>query len=143
MNNSIDSLWHHYSETRFLLTQSLSCQLSFAIISAHNPLGTLLTPCQNRLLDRQLQSEIEKLHRPYRALVGAAADLTHMEKSWAVFIDRELAVELGRRFNQNAIYYVEQGRLSLLPCIAARDELKLGSFTERVKLVTELPELNG
>ena len=141
MKNVIDSLWDDYQKTHFLFTQRLSDDFPFAIVTAHNPLGTRLSPSQNRLLDRQLQSKIQQYNRPYRALVGAAPDLSHMEKSWAIFIDKEQAVELGREFNQYAIYYVNRGLISLIACLdTIKPEVAMGAFNHRLRLVYELPE---
>jgi len=141
MKNVIDSLWDDYQTTHFLFTQRLSDDFPFAIVTAHNPLGTRLSPSQNRLLDRQLQSKIQQYNRPYRALVGAAPDLSHMEKSWAIFIDKEQAVELGREFNQYAIYYVNRGLISLIACLdTIEPEVAMGAFNHRLRLVYELPE---
>lgn len=144
MDNTTQNLWQTYQAPLFLFTQALSCHSSFVVITAHNPASTLLSPSQNRLLDRQLLREIELLGCPYRALVGAAADLSHMEKSWAVFIDRTIALQLGKKFNQCAIYMVEQGQLSLVPCsLVDQDEVCLGKFTDYVQLVYELPDLGA
>ncbi|GIU13350.1 DUF3293 domain-containing protein [Shewanella morhuae] len=143
-NTTQHLLWQCYQTPLFLLTQALSCNFSFAIITAHNPAAMLLSPSQNRLLDRQLLREIELLGSPYRALVGAAPDLSHMEKSWAVFIDRTMALQLGKKFNQYAIYVVEQGDVSLVPCLLnGHDEVCLGKFSERVRLVSELPDMRN
>lgn len=143
MDNTTQNLWQCYQAPLFLLTQALSCDFSFAVITAHNPASKLLSPSQNRLLDRQLLREIELLGSPYRALVGTAPDLSHMEKSWAVFIDRTMALQLGKKFNQYAIYVVEQGDVSLVPCtLDGHDEVCLGKFRDYVQLVYELPDLN-
>ncbi|GGB54426.1 DUF3293 domain-containing protein [Shewanella inventionis] len=144
MENVIDTLWHEYQTTHFLFTQRLSDDFPFAIVTAYNPSGLLLTPSQNRLLDRQLQSKIQQFNSPYRALIGAAPDLSHMEKSWAVFIDKEQALELGKAFNQHAIYYVEQGLLSLVACNDSKmPEVELGVFNHRLRLVNELPDIGA
>ncbi|WP_394148535.1 DUF3293 domain-containing protein [Shewanella atlantica] len=143
--SELNSLWQYYQEAEFLFTQALSSELTFAIITAHNPKGQLLSACQNRLLDRQLQLAIEKLHRPYRAMIGASSDRAHMEKSWAVAIDKASAIRLGCQFNQNAIYFVEQGKLQLIPCLLSESELQeieIGTFSSRVRLVNELPDLD-
>ncbi|GGP63415.1 hypothetical protein GCM10009347_31780 [Shewanella algicola] len=144
MENVIDRLWHDYQSTHFLLTQRLSHDYPFAIVTAHNPHGLLLTPSQNRLLDRQLQFKIQQYKSPYRSLIGAAPDLSHMEKSWAIFIDKEQALELGREFNQHAIYYVNQGRLSLVACVdTVMPEIEMGIFNHRLRLVSELPDISA
>ncbi|WP_144214523.1 DUF3293 domain-containing protein [Shewanella donghaensis] len=143
MDNLIDSLWCKYQGTHFLLTQRISDGFSFAIITAHNPFGSILAPCQNRLLDGKLQRKIQQYNSPYRSLIGAAPDLSHMEKSWAVFIEKEQALDLGREFKQHAIYYVDNGVLSLLACGDAPDkEVLIGEFGKRSKVVNELPDLH-
>jgi hypothetical protein len=144
MENVIDTLWHKYQTTHFLFTQRLSGDFPFAIVTAHNPRGSILSPSQNRLLDRQLQSKIQQYNSPYRALIGAAADLSHMEKSWAVFIDKEQAVELGREFNQHAIYYVNRGLLSLIACFdTIKPEVEMGTFNQRLRLVNDTGSVVG
>ncbi|ABM26304.1 conserved hypothetical protein [Shewanella sp. W3-18-1] len=143
MDNTTQDLWQCYQTPLFLLTQALSCDFPFAVITAHNPASKRFSPSKNRLLDRQLLLDIESLSSPYRALVGAAPDLSYMEKSWAVFIDRTMALQLGKKFNQYAIYMVEQGCVSLVPCtLAGYDEVCLGKFSDYVQLVYELPDLN-
>jgi len=137
--------WQCYKEAEFLFTQALSSELTFAIITAHNPKGQLLSASQNRLLDRQLQFEIQQLHRPYRAMIGASVDRCHMEKSWAVSIDKASAIRLGCQFNQNAIYFVEHDNLQLIPCLLSeseRKEVEIGPFSSRVRLVNELPDFD-
>ncbi|MCE9679355.1 DUF3293 domain-containing protein [Shewanella sp. AS1] len=135
-----DHLWHCYQQTQFLLTQTFSSSLSFAIITAHNPRGQSLTASQNRLLDKQLQQHIIRLQRPYRALIGSSVDRTYMEKSWAIPIDKASAIELARQFNQNAIYYIHKGELQLVPCLLPYGEVDLGDFSARVSIVSELPD---
>ncbi|NKF49272.1 DUF3293 domain-containing protein [Shewanella sp. WXL01] len=141
---TVDSfLWQAYQSTHFLLTQRLSDQFSFAIITACNPFGNKLTSCQNRLLDRKLQRTIQQTKQPYRALYGASPDLSHREKSWAVFVDKPQALELGRQFNQLAIYYVDKGQLTLLACADANlPEVCMGKFSSRQRLVNELPDFD-
>ncbi|QLE84267.1 MULTISPECIES: DUF3293 domain-containing protein [Shewanella] len=140
MSTDNHPLWQCYQQTQFLFTQSLSPTLSFAIITAHNPQGEILSASQNRLLDRKLQGEIEKMGLPYRAMVGTSSDRRHMEKSWAVAIDKPAAIALGLAFKQNAIYFVENDTLRLVPCLLKHDETAIGRFSSRVNLVSELPE---
>ncbi|MGI2258780.1 DUF3293 domain-containing protein [Shewanella sp. GXUN23E] len=141
MTQFTSSLWYHYQQTVFLLTQPLSPSLSFAIVTAFNPMGTTLANCQNRLNDRMLQAKIEQLNVPYRRVIGASADLSHMERSWALFCDKQAALALGNHFRQLGIYFVENGQLWLLPCHSQMEAIELGEFSARVQLVSELPEL--
>ena len=143
MSTANEHFWQCYQQTQFLLTQPFSPSLSFAIITAYNPKGKNLSPSQNGLLDKQLQRHILRLQYPYRALIGASADRGHMEKSWAVSLDKVTAVELGRVFNQNAIYFVDNDELYLVPCLVDYEELDLGKFSARVCLVSELPDISN
>ncbi|MCL1074637.1 DUF3293 domain-containing protein [Shewanella dokdonensis] len=141
MDDVFAQLWQHYLDSCFLLSQPLSSSLPFAIITAHNPLGQVLEPCQNRLRDRALQGDIEQLLVPYRIIIGTAADLSHMEKSWAVFVSKVQAAELAKKYQQNAFYYVADNVLSLVPCLAGVQEQQIGDFRQRVRIVSELPEI--
>ncbi|QDF68164.1 DUF3293 domain-containing protein [Shewanella sp. SNU WT4] len=132
-------LWRAYQSSVFLLTQALTPSIDFAIITAANPLGVPHLPGQNRLYDRQLQQDIDELRVPYRRILGASPDLSHVEASWAVILPLAEALDLGRRWQQLAIYYVSGNRLGLFSCSDANSRLDLGAFSERVTLVNELP----
>ncbi len=55
-------------------------------------------------------------------------------------MEKEAAISLAKEFQQNAIYYVNKNELQLVPCLLPYPELCLGSFSERVRLVNELPD---
>ncbi|ABE56261.1 conserved hypothetical protein [Shewanella denitrificans OS217] len=144
MKNIMDDLWRSYQNCQFLLTQPLSPLLSLSIVTAHNPLGKTLSPSQNRLLDRQLQAKIQTFKQPYRSMITTSEQMSHMEKSWAIFfLGQEEALALGQAFQQLAIYHVEAGELSLMSCVEHDPrQVHLGPLYKRLKLVNELPELN-
>ncbi|RYV00637.1 DUF3293 domain-containing protein [Shewanella sp. OPT22] len=140
MSPQSDDLWHFYRTTHFLLTQKIANHLSFAIVTACNPNGKILSQSQNRLRDKALLRSIENLNCPYRAVVGAAKDMSHFEKSWAVFIEKNEAIQLGTQFVQNAIYYVNKGELTLVPVLMKANEECLGEFHHRANVVSEFPD---
>ena len=140
MSSQSDDLWHFYKTTQFLLTQQIANHLSFAIITACNPKGTLLSQSQNRLRDRKLQHSIDTLKCPYRAVIGAARDMSHFEKSWAIFVEKQQAIQLGEEFVQNAIYYVNEGELILVPVLMQAKEESLGMFQRHANVVSEFPD---
>ena len=140
MSPQSDDLWHFYKATQFLLTQQIASHLSFAIITACNPNGKALSQSQNRLRDRELLHSIENLNCPYRTVIGAARDMSHFEKSWAVFVEKQQAIQLGEEFVQNAIYYVNQGELILVPVLMQAQEESLGMFHRRTNVVSEFPD---
>lgn len=140
MSPHSDGLWHFYKATHFLLVQQIASHLSFAIITACNPSGKVLSQSQNRLRDRQLLQSIENLNCPYRIIVGAATDMSHFEKSWAVFVEKPQAIKLGEEFVQNAIYYVNEGELTLVPISMKAQEERLGKFQQYTHVVSEFPD---
>ncbi|KFZ39018.1 hypothetical protein HR45_01055 [Shewanella mangrovi] len=142
MDVGFNQLWQHYQNSCFLLTQCLNPPCSFAIITASNPLGTILSTSQNRLRDKQLQRDIHQSGCAYRALVGASLDLQHMEKSWAIYMDQQTAYQLAHKYQQNAFYFVEEGNIQLLPCHCDAQPVQMGPFEQFVRIVEELPEIH-
>ena len=124
-------LWESYKTSVFLCHQPLGNQISFAIISAQNPEGRLLGHASNLSLDRQLEHLLQQTNLPCRRLIGASPDLSFQESSWAVLCDKSKALELARRFAQNAIYWVEAGQLYLVPALLRNADVHLGAYQPR------------
>jgi hypothetical protein len=131
------SLWDAYKDTVFICRQRLAHQLNFAIISAQNPAGKLKNLHLNLCLDKRLEGCLQQARIPFRAVTGASADLSFQEKSWIVFCDKAQALQLGRDFQQNAIYWVEQNKLYLVPVLYQHTEEYLGLFDRRVILLAD------
>lgn len=129
------SLWQFYKRSIFLCHQTLSPGVDFAIISGQNPAGITENPLYNQLLDKKLQARLQQLGAPYRSVIGAAPDLSFQEKSWVVLCDKEQAIALAHEFTQNAIYWVQQGRLYLVPVLLKEQEEYLGQFEQRLVLL--------
>jgi len=129
------NLWQLYKSSIFLSHQSLSMAINFAIISGQNPAGNAENPLYNQLLDKKLQARLLQLGAPYRSVIGAAPDLSFQEKSWVVLCDKQQAITLAFEFTQNAIYWVEQGQLYLVPVLLPEQEECLGQFQQRLVLL--------
>ena len=129
------NLWESYKTSIFLCHQTLNCDIDFAIISAQNPAGHLYHPQHNLTLDREFETELDEAHIPYRTIIGASPDLSFQEKSWAVLCDKTKALSLALKFRQNAIYWVEQGQLYLVPVLLPEQEECLGQFQQRLVLL--------
>lgn len=124
-------LWECYKHSVFLCHQELGDDINFAIISAQNPLGNLCLQPQNLRLDCEFENELHQHGWPYRRMIGASPDLSFRESSWAVLCDKRRALELAKRYRQNAIYWVEQGELYLVPALFGNCEEHLGAFRPR------------
>lgn len=126
------TLWELYQNTVFLMPQPLSKRLDFAVITAHNPEGKVLTEAANQKRDLLLQSELITKGYKNQPLWGCSADLKHKERSWAVVMDKPSATTLGIRLKQNAIFWVSHDELYLLPCLMQENACHLGRFSERI-----------
>lgn len=131
------NLWESYKTSIFLCHQALNCDVDFAIISAQNPAGHIEHPYLNLRRDNELQACLNRQRLPYRSVIGSAPDLSFQEKSWIVLCDKNQAIQLALQFEQNAIYWVEQGELFLVPVLLSQQEEKLGRFTERMVLLND------
>ena len=130
-------LWESYKTSVFLCHQPLGDQINFAIISAQNPAGQTEHPYLNLRRDNELQACLNQQRLPYRSVIGSAPDLTFQEKSWIVLCDKALAIQLALQFEQNAIYWVEQGELFLVPVLMSQPEESLGAFSQRFVLLND------
>lgn len=131
------SLWDAYKDSVFICRQRLARQLDFAIISAQNPAGELQNPHVNLCLDKRFEGWLQQARIPFRSVTGASADFSFQEKSWIVFCDKAFALQLGRDLQQNAIYWVEQNKLYLVPVLFQQSEEYLGLFDSRVILLAD------
>ena len=121
-----------YSKTIFLISKEpQSWPDEFAIITAHNPMDLKLSDNENSLRNEKLLKRIEQ--NVFLKLSGSSPDFTHQETSYAFIADLDKAIEIGRVFQQRAIYYIRKGNLQLVDC-NADSILELGLFYERVLL---------
>ena len=98
---------------------------SFAIITACNPFSK-----SEREKDDKSSFDLSE-HLSTRGLnnqkvTGASRDLMHQEPSFAVWgISLEEALEVGRTFHQNAIFWIERGQIDVVSC-TTNDRQRIG-----------------
>jgi hypothetical protein len=98
----------------------------FAIVTACNPRGRVVTAEENRAADQALRAGLAEAGFAVHRVTGGAADPSgHQEPGWAVALDPGQALAYGRRHRQDAVFLVRAGRLSLLVC-ADGAEVDLG-----------------
>lgn len=128
-------MWQLYQQTQFLMDQLICKDITFAIVTACNPGGQIMPLETNRVRDNILQREIAEQEWVSRSLYGCSPDFSHRERSWALIIERDEALSLAGRHQQNALFWVEQGELFLIPCLLkGYEETHLGRFCSRVTL---------
>lgn len=121
-----------YSQTKFIFRNVDSRPLPnpFAIITAYNPKSQITDESQNRDLNNALESELSQVR--YEPIIGASPDLTHQEPSFIVQLSKPAAIGLARKYNQNAIFWVERDELHVVPVLMDADEVTVGTFRARV-----------
>ncbi|MEO0769469.1 MAG: DUF3293 domain-containing protein [Cyanobacteria bacterium J06649_4] len=91
------------------LTQLLQqCQeTDWTLVTAYNPYSQQLSSAENQENSLLLETAIQRLNLPYLPAVGRdSAGVWPPEVSWfAMGIDRQAAIALGKQFSQNAILY--------------------------------------
>ena len=121
----------NYYRTLFLLSEiPVSWPSNFAIITAENPMDQKMTEVENAKRTNRL---IERMgQRKHTYMLGCSENYSHQEKSFAVVIDFDEAVSIGKEFDQRAIFYVEQGKLLLVDCNNG-ERTQMGNFEDRIR----------
>ncbi len=121
-----------YRDTVFIIEAAPDpLPTSFAIITAHNPLGRKQSPRLNREADLRLRRLLQRsLASPFRA-TGCSPDQRHAEPGWGAELSFNDAITLGRRFRQLAIWWIENDALHLVDCADPRLE-QIDRFSVRI-----------
>jgi hypothetical protein len=107
----------------------------FAIISAYATTGEIWTAKQNKAADLQLEAELRQRASSVCRVTGYSRTTRHAEAGWAVNVAIDTACDIGRRFQQDAIYFVIGDLLFVTYCEPSRIDLVLvGAFRERIGL---------
>ncbi|MFA7819998.1 DUF3293 domain-containing protein [Aeromonas dhakensis] len=122
------NLWENYRKICFIAPFSAPKWPVYAIVTAWNPASRQLGMRRNTRRQRALRRAIAampggQVMGPCR---GSSLDETWQESSLLLACPRSEAIRLAARFGQNAIYWVEQGELWLLPVLLAGAPHHLG-----------------
>jgi hypothetical protein len=88
----------------------------FGVVTACNPYGRTVDDAENERATAALRSEIARAGHGFFPVTGGSEDFSHAEPGFGVVADEREVVEMGRRFQQLAVFWVERGRVWLLPC---------------------------
>jgi len=122
-----------YSETRFRLTGELAERPNeFVILSAYATTGHTWLAQQNVIADRRLEAELRTRGGWLLRIEGYSPSTGHAEPSWATGMTLKEALEVGRRFEQDAIFYVRDDVVSVAFCDERRGVVIVGSFQDRL-----------
>jgi len=127
------TLWELYAATLFVTAHPLPWRGRFGIVTAVNPGSLALSAGANRIRDRALQAQLVASGRPFVEIWGCSPDLRYRERSWAVWAEMADIIDLGRRHEQSAVFFVDDDRLWLVSCAGEGPQPReLGAFSERL-----------
>ena len=124
-----------YHETRFAPKEPPPSRWpkAFAVITACNPLGQGIDEEADKAATGCLRKAINRLGMKRHRITGLSADMKHREAGFAVWgCDLPAAIQLGREFAQNAIFWIEEGKLDVVNC-ATGTRQHVGLWSERLQ----------
>lgn len=131
-----ETLWDAYKNVYFFVSQGLGSRQfyqnvrEFCIITAWNPHSVLLSQAENREKNHALEYEL--LKQKYEKILVGDRDRSWTEESYAVELSRIDSTKLAKKYRQNAIYYVQNDQIYLIPCVdCGRSEIQIGCFSQR------------
>ena len=122
-----------YTTTRFRVASLPDRWPSaFVIISAYAPTGQKWSDAANTAADQSLTAELETLGAWRLRITGYSPDTGHAEPGWAVELPSERGREIGRRYQQDAIFVIRADALGYVSCPGEGEVIWFGAFRERV-----------
>ena len=122
-----------YDQAHFQLdSPAVDLPVRFGIVTACNPMGVTVEASVNEGLDRDLVMSLLGQGIPHFRVTGGSRDMSHTEPGYGCAVDLERIVELGRQWNQEAVFWVQEDQLFLVSCDGSKQEKPLGSFRKRL-----------
>ena len=106
---------------------------TFAIVTACNPDGKTAEDTENESATRELSGALVQLALPHRSMTGGSPDGKHQEPGYLVECDLSTALELGVRFQQEAIFWIEDGQVSTVACSGDLTKQPVDTWAARYK----------
>ncbi|MFK5923388.1 MAG: DUF3293 domain-containing protein [Verrucomicrobiota bacterium] len=122
-----------YQQVRFHCEQK-ELPAAFFVVTAHNPEGNTVDDIANQMANEQLRAELESLNFKNFHVTGGNSDFSHAEPGYGIVCTREEALRLARKFRQDAIFEVREGKVFL---VSAKDPTEL---IKKIGLWVELME---
>lgn len=121
MNNEIETeLMQAFDDTTLEFVASVNelKQLGWAryfVITAWNPFSQKLSLEENQSRNMDLVNDLLKFEMPFSRVIGHSSTWDWFEESFAVK-DKEKALELGRKYEQHAIFEIQNEERRILRC---------------------------
>lgn len=124
--SQVFGLWQNYQEIklRFPAQQSIPVA-SFSIITACNPRSRLLSDKFNSLRMQKMQRYLNSKKIAHLQVTCGSPDFSWQEPSFALLQPLEPAIRLAKLYEQNAVYYVKNKELWLVPVLISGVEARM------------------
>jgi len=121
-----------YLSTYFLAdTPSGGWPQDFYIITACNP-GKIVGVEINASADEELRKELNLAGSRCFRITGTSLDLKHQEQGWGVAgLSEERALAIGKQYDQNAIFEITTGILSVIGCLSG-ERIRVDNWEKRI-----------
>ncbi len=103
----------------------------FTVLTACNPRGEAATPETNALLEEQLRRYCEDQSLVSWPVIGGTPDWHYHERGVGLPIDLAQALTIGRNFDQDAIFWIEEDNLCCVAC-DTQERVQMGSWSARL-----------
>jgi len=112
---------------------------AFGVVSACNPNGHTASMEDNQRGTETLRNMLTTEKQFFFPVTGGSPDFTHAEPGFGVlFKSPAEAVSWGRQFQQEAVFWINEGRVKLLPCDGT-DPVELGPWTSLAEPTAQKP----
>ena len=123
----------NYFNTLFLgLPKDEKLPLTFAIVTACNPMDLLLSKDENDKRNLEMLQFLSDRGKTFTRITGSSPDSDHQEPSFLVHCSRQEGLELGLIFEQRAIFWVRGDQLEIIECSSGMAHTA-GSFRNRIR----------
>ncbi len=122
--------WQAYCDPYFKFENRIPTG-EFVIITAQNPASKKLSEEENCIRNKCLQCDLEQYNFEFVSVGNN--DFSWAEESFVCRISLSFAIELARKYQQNAIYFVQEEQLFLLSCLSDRTNINLVNWLHRIR----------
>lgn len=123
-----------YQTTRFRAELPHGGQpVRFGVVTACDPEGVVSDSALNATATAALRAGLEREGAAFFPVTGGSPDFSHAEPGFGIVLGTLAeAVALGRRWRQEAVFWVEYGEVSLRSC-TSDETVHLGKWSERAE----------
>lgn len=102
----------------------------FAVITAYNPQGKKISQEENTARTQRFKDILTGRKIQHFVVIGYSPDSSHEEPGFGIICDPETAYDLGNEQQQEAVFYVVDGEITLMSCGPEREAMPLGPWTK-------------